>query len=422
MAEATQLRKVLGLPHLVFYAVGVIVGAGIYSVIGAASGIAAGGLWISFLIGAFVALLTALSYAEMATSLPEAGAEYVYLSRAFPTISWAPFAMGIVLILGGAAAAATVAAAFGGYLRGFVDVPPIYSGLALLAAMTALNIAGLQQAGFANAVFTSIEVGGLIIVIVAGLAIGADVAPSPVSHAGLLPAAALIFFVYLGFEEVANLAEETRNPGRDLPRAILISLALTTLLYVLVALSVASLAAPDEMAASSAPLAMAVGRVWPNVAGTLSAIALFATANTVLITLIAGARLIFSMSRGGDLPAILQRLTPSGAPMPASLAFFGLSAALIPIADVRLLAELSSFAALLAFLAVNFSLIVLRFREPALKRPFRVPFAIGRLPLVPVAAIISIGVLLFSFEAQIYAGGVAALLLAILAWRLRPGR
>ncbi|MGE0230220.1 MAG: APC family permease [Flavobacteriaceae bacterium] len=422
MNEATGLKKVLGLPQLVFYAVGVIVGAGIYSVIGAAAGIVGDGLWISFLIGALVALLTALSYAEMATCLPLAGAEYVYLSRAFPGVAWAPFAMGILLIFGGAATAATVAMAFGGYLQGFLDMPPVLSGLVLLAGMTALAAAGLREAGIANAVFTSIEVGGLLIVIAAGLHGGGVPALMPSGPAGLLPAAALIFFVYLGFEEIANLAEEVRDPGRDLPRAILLSLALTTLIYVAVALAVAALADPAEMAESAAPLAMAVERVWPRVSGVLSAIALFATANTVLITLIAGARMIFSMGRSGDLPGLFGRLSGGGVPIAASAAMLILAAALLPIANVRLLAELSSFAALLAFLAVNVSLIVLRYRAPALARPFRVPFAIGRLPVLPAAALASILILLVSFDATVYAGGALALALAFLAWKLRPAR
>ncbi|MCB1476450.1 MAG: amino acid permease [Rhodobiaceae bacterium] len=419
MATPGRLTKVLGLPQLVFYAVGVIVGAGIYSVVGAAAGIAGSGLWISFMIGALVALLTALSYAEMATCLPQAGAEYVYLSRAFPGAGWAPFAMGIILILGGAATAATVAVAFGGYLATFVDLPPAFSGLVLLAAMSALAVVGLREAGLANAVFTSIEVGGLLIVIAAGWFGPGEQVEAPFDSGGLLPAAALIFFVYLGFEEVANLAEEVRNPGRDLPRAIIISLALTTALYVLVALSIISLVGPAEIAGNPAPLATAVERVWSGAAGLLSAIALFATANTVLITLIAGARMIFSMSRGGDFPGILGQLSSRGSPVPAAAAFLILSAALLPIADIRILAELSSFAALLAFLAVNVALIVLRYRAPMLERPFRVPLSIGRLPLLPVAGIASIIVLLASFDTPVYAGGAIAFALGIVAYWLR---
>jgi len=119
-----QLKPVLGPVQLIFYAVGVIVGAGVYSVLGAAAGLAQHSLWVSFLVSAGVALLTAISYAEMATSVPTAGAEYVYIQRAWPNASWLAFGVGAIILIGGAATAATVAMAFGGYLRVFVDIPP----------------------------------------------------------------------------------------------------------------------------------------------------------------------------------------------------------------------------------------------------------------------------------------------------------
>ena len=140
-----RLKPVLGPIQLVFYGVGVIVGAGVYSVIGTAAGLAQQHLWVSFALGAGVAFLTAISYAEMATSYPEAGAEYVYIRRAWPKADWLSFGVGVVMLLGAAATAATVAMAFGGYLRVFVDLPPALSALALLIACTAFNIWGMRE-------------------------------------------------------------------------------------------------------------------------------------------------------------------------------------------------------------------------------------------------------------------------------------
>src|SRR5688572_16791410 len=117
------LRRTLGLPSLTFYAVGMILGAGIYTVVGAAAGVAGAALWISFALGAVVALLTGLSYAELATMFPKAGAEYVYLHEALPGWRWLGVIVGILLILSGVATASTVSLAFGGYLRELVDVP-----------------------------------------------------------------------------------------------------------------------------------------------------------------------------------------------------------------------------------------------------------------------------------------------------------
>jgi len=416
-----QLKPILGPIQLIFYCVGVIIGAGVYSVIGAAAGLAEESLWLSFSLAALVALLTGFSYAEMTTSFPHAGAEYVYLRRAFPKSDLIAFSVGLVILMGGAATATTVAVAFGGYLKTFVDMPVGLSAFVLLLGCSALNIWGLRESSWVNVLFTSIEVAGLFLVIAAGFSHGSLPAPlaAPLQQ-GIIPAAAILFFVYLGFEEIANLTEEVRDPARDLPRAIFFSIGITTLLYVLVSLAVITLATPAELAASQAPLALAVQKVWPSAGNLLSAIALFATANTVLITLVATSRLAFSMGRDGQIPAVLATVLPGrGTPWIAAALTFAMSVALLPIGDVKILAELSSFTALLAFLAVNLALIVLRYRLPKHRRPFRVPLNIGRMPLLPLAAIASILLLLVHFDWQIYLVGASALALTFATFIVR---
>jgi APA family basic amino acid/polyamine antiporter len=416
-----QLKPVLGPVQLIFYAVGVIVGAGVYSVLGAAAGLAQHSLWVSFLVSAGVALLTAISYAEMATSVPTAGAEYVYIQRAWPNASWLAFGVGAIILIGGAATAATVAMAFGGYLRVFVDIPAPAGAMLLLAGCTVLNVWGLRQSSWVNLLFTAIEVAGLLLVIALALMSDAQApAVATATTSSVMAAAALLFFVYLGFEEIANLAEEARNPGRDIPIALFISLALTTGLYITVSFAVLSLAAPSELATSEAPLAAAIQRVWAGAAQILGAIALFATANTVLITMIATSRVAFSMARDGEISNVVARLLPRRqTPWVAAILTFAMAAVLVPIGSVKILAEMSSFAALVAFFAVNVVLIVLRYRLPTLKRPFRVPFAIGQMPVLPVLAIVSIVALLIHFEWQIYAAGGIAVVASALAFGVR---
>jgi APA family basic amino acid/polyamine antiporter len=418
------LKPVLGPVELVFYGVGVIVGAGVYSVIGTAAGLAQQGLWLSFVIGAGVALLTALSYAEMATAYPQAGAEYIYIRHAWPHADWLSFGVGMVILIGASATSATVAVAFGGYLRTFIDIPPTWSALMLLIACTAFNMWGLRESSFANMLFTAIEVGGLLLVIAAGLAREGGPAPAPAPAAQAQPAvmaaAALLFFVYLGFEEVANLVEEVRKPARDVPLALFASMAITTTLYVLVALAVVHMASPEELARSEAPLTAAILSVWPQLGHFLSAIALFATANTVLITVIAASRLTFSMARDGEIHGIFAGLMPRRqTPWVAALLVFVLSAVLVPIGSVKILAEMSSFAALVAFFTVNLALITLRFRQPNHPRPFRVWGSVGRMPILPLVAIGSILLLLIHFEWKIYFAGAIALLLTALAYGIR---
>ena len=272
-----------------------------------------------------------------------------------------------------------------------------------------------------NILFTSIEVAGLLLVVVAALMSDArmPVAVAAV-ESSVMAAAALLFFVYLGFEEIANLAEEVRNPGRDLPIALFVSLAVTTGLYVAVSFAVLSLATPGELAASDAPLATAVQKAWPGASNMLSAIALFATANTVLITVIATSRVAFSMARDKEISSVFARLLPvRQTPWIAAILTFAMAAVLVPIGSVKILAEMSSFAALVAFFAVNVVLIVLRYRMPGHNRPFRVPLAVGRLPVLPILAIASIALLLIHFEWQIYAAGGIALAASALAFGVR---
>lgn len=364
----TQLKQTLGPAQLLFYCVGVIVGAGVYSVIGAAAGVAGEGVWLSFVLAAFVALLTGFSYAEMATTFPHAGAEYIYVRRAFPKSRLFSFGIGLLILAGGAATAATVAVAFGGYFKAFLDIPVAWSAFGLLVACTLFNMWGLRESSWVNVVFTCIEIGGLALVIAAGLFHGDITGPllAPV-QIGVLPAAAILFFVFLGFEEIANLAEEMHDAPRNLPRAIFSSIGITTLLYVLVSLAVMVLVSPSELAASTAPLTLAIEKVWPSAGGLLSAIALFATANTVLITLVATSRMVFSLARDNELPPIFARVSRrSQTPWIGAILAFATSIALLPVGSLKILAELSSFIALLAFLTVNLTLIVLRFRLPTI--------------------------------------------------------
>jgi len=415
------LKPTLGPIQLIFYSVGVIVGAGVYSVIGTAAGLAQQSLWLSFAIGAGVALLTAISYAEMATAFPTAGAEYIYIRKAWPGADALAFGIGAVILIGGAATAATVALAFGGYLRAFVDMPAGWSALILLTVCTAFNIWGMQESSWANMLFTSIEVAGLLLIIAAGLAQETRQPAPPIgTEPAIMAAAALLFFVYLGFEEVANLAEEVRKPARDIPLALFASMGITTLLYVLVALAVVHMASPAELAASQAPLTTAIHSVWPNAGNILSAIALFATANTVLITVIATSRLAFAMARDGEIHGVFARLLHvRQTPWVAAILALVMASALLPIGSIKILAEMSSFAALVAFIAVNVVLITLRYRLPEHHRPFRVPLSIGRLPVLPVIAIASIAFLLTHFDWQIYVAGAIALVLSAVAYGAR---
>lgn len=413
-SSARALQRSLGLGSLTFYGVGVILGAGIYSILGEAAGVAGEALWWSFLLASLAALLTGLSYAELATMFPQAGAEYVYLRVAWPRASWLPGTLGWVLVATGIATTATVALAFAGYASLFIPLPLWTIAVTAVMAMAALNILGAKEASWANIVFTLVESAGLVALIVAGARdpdFGRVFTTAP--NAGVLGGAALIFFAYLGFEEIANLAEEAMHPGRDLPRAILIAVAVSTTLYVLVAAASVTLLAPAQLAASTSPLAEAMQAGAPRLAGALAGVALFATANTALIAMMAASRLLFAMARGGDAPPLLAR-TLAARKSPAAATLLVATGALLclPLGGVGLVGSIASLLALITFASVNAALVRLRFTHPETKRPFRVPWPLHRVPLPTALGLVVVLVLLTRFAPLVYGIAGAALVLA----------
>jgi len=384
--NATALRPSLGFFGLSLTSLGMILGAGIYSVLGKAAGVAGAGVWLSFVVAAGVAAITALAYAELATTFPGAGAEYVYLRRAFPRRRSLSAAVPLLVALSGIATTATVALAFAGYAARFVDVPAPVCAAGLIAATVAVNLIGVRESSVVTALCTLVEAGGLVLVVVLGALRGAGdpstllAPPSPAVLAG----AALVFFSFLGFENVANLSEEAREPARDVPRAIFASIGASTALYVAVAIAVVLLLPPAELASSGEPLAAAAGAASPTSAAALGVVALFATANTALVTVLVTSRLLFGIARGGDLPRVATKLSSRQVPIITVCAVGAAALALLPLGDVAIVASVSSFASLLAFAAVNVALVVLRRRAPDLKRPFRVPLAICAVPVLPV--------------------------------------
>lgn len=404
---AAPLRRSLNLPQLLFYGVGTIVGAGIYSIIGVAAGTAGGGFWLSFLLAAAAAFLTILSYAELSAMYPRAGAEYQFLRRAMPGHRWPSFLAGWLIALNAAATAATVSLAFVGYLHVFVDAPGLPVAFALLALCTAVNIAGIRQSTWMTVTLTAIETGGLLLVIALGFGHGEFAQHAALPRwgelSGVFTATAVVFFMYVGFEDVANLAEETHDPERTMPRALVLSVVLTSLLYLLVALAVLSVVAPQALARSESPLTDAVATAAPWAGRVLAGTALVATTSTALISLVSISRLLFGMAREGDLPSPLARtLGTRKTPWVAALALFGAACALLPLGGIEIVASISACGILLVFIGVQVALVSLRLRDPDRERPFRVPLAVGRIPLPPLLGMLACAALLTRFEARVY--------------------
>jgi APA family basic amino acid/polyamine antiporter len=423
---ATSLKPKLGLLRLTFYGVGTIVGAGIYSVIGAAAGEAGYGLWISFILAGIAASFSALSYAELASTFPKAGAEYLFLKKALPEYPFIAFLVGFVILLHGAATIATVALAFAGYLDVFVAFSQTAVALTLVAAFTALNIAGIRLSSAVNIAFVSIQLAGLLGLVVLGVR-----APSFASEQvlrldagwGIIAATSVIFFIYTGYEHMASLGEEVKEPGKTIHRAFLLALILTTAIYLAIVFAVLALAEPQALASSKSPLTLAAGNAIPWMGGVIAVAALCATANAALSGIISASRMLFGMARDKDMPAIFARLLPGrDSPWTASVALLAGIALLVPLGEIKTVASMSSLGALFVFIGVNTAVIVLRYREPALQRPFRTPLAFGRMPVIPLLGIIVSIALATQFSWDVYLFFCLAAAVGVVVYFIKPLR
>lgn len=355
------LARRLGLTATTLTGVGVILGAGIYVLVGVAAGEAGNAVWLSFLFAAVVAGLSGLSYARLGRLRPKNAPEFQYVSMAFRQSLG--FLAGWLVLWAGIISAATVALGFAGYLQHLVGTPPLYSAIGLILFSSLVIFIGIGELAVLAGVLTIVEAAGLLFIIGMGIPqFGkVDLLAMPEGMPGVIGGASLVFFAYLGFEGMANLSEEMKNPERDLPRAILLALGISTVLFVLVSLSAVSVLGWSNLSQSSAPLAAVAAQVLGTKAGfVLSFVALAATANTVLLLLLAASRAMWAMSCAGVLPGMFcvigrNRHTPW-----FTILIVGFFASLFAaVRNIEEVAEFTNFVTLVAFVGVNASVIKL---------------------------------------------------------------
>jgi len=406
-----MLKRSLNLFGAAVYGVGIILGAGIYVLIGSAVGLAGNSVWLSFVIGAIISSFTGLSYAELSTMYPEAAAEYVYVKNAFKNQLLA-FLTGWLIIFSGMVSIATVSLGFSSYFSALFGAPKLLAAIVLVVLLSVLNFVGIKQSSRVNILFTAIEIGGLLLVIILGFGKFGSVNYFEVpSVSGVFAAAALVFFAYLGFEDIVNIAEETKNPSKNIPRALIISIVITTVFYVLVAFAVVNLASWETLGGVDAPLAYAVSTVLGSDGFTLlSYVALFATANTVLISLIVGSRMIYGMAKDAAFPNVLSKIHgKTRTPWIAILCMMLLSVVFIFLENIDLVANLTSLGVFFTFALVNLSVIWLRYKKPELERPFKVPLKIKNFPVIPFLGLLSCLLMVSQFNLNVLAVGVVIL-------------
>lgn len=399
--QPAALSREAGLFRVVSYGVGNIIGAGIYVLVGDASGLAGGAVWLAFLLGAIVALFTGLSYAELAALYPKAASEYIFLGRAYGNRALSFLTQWMMLITEIVAAAA-VALGFAGYLSTVVQVPLIPTAASLLAVLTIVASTGIKQSLKLNTILSLVAVSGLIVVV--GLGLGkfgtTSYVASPSGIPGIIAATVLVFFAYIGFDNISNLSEETKQPEKTIPKALLISLAISTALYVLVGIASVSLVPWPRLASSEAPLALAVSTVLGHSGSDLLTIAaLLTTLNTVLVLLLVSSRIIYGLGREGALPSPLGWVSKkTHAPIVASLLTLMIALVVLPLGQIGTIAKVTSFGSLLTFVLVNLALLHLRRVAPHLSRPFKAPISFRWVSVSGLLGLVSCLALLTQFD------------------------
>ncbi len=384
------LRRQLSLPLLVLYGVGITIGAGIYVLIGAVAGHAGRYAPWSFALAALAMAFTVGSYAELSTRFPVSAGEAAYVRAAFRS-RLASTLTGLMTIVIGIVSSATVALGAAGYIGQFIGWPQSTIVVLVVVVLGAVACWGILELVLLASLFTLIEAGGLIIIVAA--AWHADVpfiqtmlTPPPFEAAtltGIGYASLLAFFAFIGFEDLANVVEEAKVPHRDIPRAMVLTLLISSALYLAVA-AIAVTAVPiDKLAASPAPLSMVFHAVADVSPLTISAIAIVATLNTILAQLTMAARVVYGMAKQGDLPRAIGRVHPLTATPVIATALISLATiALALLVPFERLAESTSLATLAVFALVNLSLLRLRQRNVHSHGPH------ARVPLwVPVAGL-----------------------------------
>jgi amino acid transporter len=369
-AHEPPLRRTISLPWLVLYGLGTTIGAGIYALTGVVAGRAGLLSPLAFLLAAGIALFSALSFAELGSRFPRAGGEAVYVREGFGRVG-PSVAVGLLVVLAGLISAATVSVAFIGYFGEFAALPRA-GVVVLVLAIGALAAAGVKESVVAAGLMTLLEIAGLLAV----LAFGAEhlaalpgrtleaIAPGPEAWQGVGLAAVLAFYAFLGFEDMVNVAEEVTDVRRTMPIAILLTLAVTTVLYVLVS-SVAVLAVPPaELAASGAPLALVFERCG-GPARVLGAIGIFALLNGALIQVIKASRVLFGLAGQGGVPTALGHVSArTRTPVIATGVATVLAAVLAAALPLATLAEATSLVTLATFALANLALLRIKQRDP----------------------------------------------------------
>lgn len=401
-----SLSRSLGLWDILMFGVGSIVGAGIYAIIGKAAGLSGNLLWLSFTIAAIVALLTGLSYAEFVSRFPDAGGSFEYIKQGLSEKTAS--ILSIAMTFTGIVAPAAIAISFAEYLSRLVDWPNWFVIIAIILLMALFNILGSKYSSYFNSIATIITLVGLGAVIVLSIP---DWKWEPLvkNHndgiIGVLAGSALIFFSYVGFEDLVKMAEETKSPKKVMPKGVLWSGLIVLALYLMIAISAISTFDAIELAKMDGPLAAVMEEQWNALGGTILVIvALFATSKTILSNILGTSRLLYDVARDTGISWLKKftrldgwgRNTPNYAIITIAMVTiaFGL------IGNLKIVASISNIFVFTVFGMVNVALIRYRMLSRNVQddnEVFRIPLNYRNIPIPTIFALLTI-LILFGFN------------------------
>lgn len=369
MSSNATLKRSLGLPLVALYGLGNILGAGIYVLVGKVAGFAGTSTTLAFLIAMITAAFTAFSYMELAGRYPVSASVSVYLHKAFGK-RWLSVLIGLAMVAGGIASAAALSQGFAGYLSSFIAIPTVVASVGLIVVLGAVAIKGIGESAKTAALFTVVEIIGLLLIVWFGRNAFAQTDVSnilaidpKIRLSGVVAGAFLAFYAFIGFEDMVNVAEEAKNPRRTMPLAILFSLVVSTALYLLVVIVSTTLVNPSELAESGAPLTLVFERSGATSVWILSLIGMVATINGVIVQIIMGSRILYGLANQGWINGKLATVHKKNkTPVTATLVVLGImivGTVLLPLVS---LAQLTSLLVLSIFTLVNASLIVIKRR------------------------------------------------------------
>jgi amino acid transporter len=433
MATATEprtdeLRRVLGRPALTFFVLGDILGAGIYSLTGEVGKDAAGAIWASFLVAFLLAFLTAFAYLELVTKYPQAAGAALYVDRAFG-LRFLSFLVTFAVMASGVTSAAFAASRIGGrYFTGLTGVespPMVLIGVLAILLVAAVNYWGVAESVRANIAITCVELGGLLFVLAVGAVVLASGDGDPgqaldfpgsgfAIATGVLAGAVTAFYAFIGFEDSVNMCEETHEPERTFPPAMITGLTLAGVVYLLVAFTAVTTVPLDVLTGSSGPLleVVRVGAPGLNVDEVFSAVSIVAVSNTMLINMLMASRLLYGMSRRGVLPGVFGWVSARRTPWVSIAVTTALAVLLlITVDDLTSLSDTTVLLLMAVFALVNVSALVLR-RDRVAHRHFRAP----TVAVVLGAAVCLLFLLPLGREASVYLLALWLLLGGVVLW------